>query len=520
MGLGRVAIASISIAITILLALTKSCHSAKILLVVQHYHSHAQVVAAVGDELHARGHAVTMVAAQAVQSLSSKEFKVRYYQTPVRDQDLADCTAQSLKNQDPLLSACNRLFRDDILAFTNGKELLDELKRENFDGLICDVASYACLIVAEYINIKVQVDVSPIGLLDPLTTSPYHIPGPPAYVPQMAVIATNKMNLYQRTQNVIFYGIMITLLRTFMFSNMYRSANITNLGFNSPPSFELRRSTFLIANGDFAVDYPRPITPATKVVGPLLPKPAQTLPDDLQQFASANKNGTIVVSFGSVMIGLKYVTDLEIFFQAFGQLPYNVIWKFSDKITHHIPDNLKVVQWLPQNDLLGHHNVKALVTHCGLNSVLEAAYHGVPMIGIPIAADGMNHAQKIIARNIGVILDIKTMTSNDLSNAIINVVTDKFIAENATKISAFIKNRPNGRTPAQEAGDWVEFALGSEGGNYLRTEEYNLRWYELYLIDVYAVLIIICYLFIKLMKLVWKGIANVCCRRKEKVKKS
>lgn len=125
----------ISTLFLVLYLTTKPCSTAKILLVVQHYHSHAQVVATVGDELHSRGHHVVMVAAQAIKSLSSKDFKVKYYQTPVGDKDLADCTTQSLKDGDTFLSACNKHFRDDILAFSNGKELLDQLKRQHFGNL-------------------------------------------------------------------------------------------------------------------------------------------------------------------------------------------------------------------------------------------------------------------------------------------------------------------------------------------------------------------------------------------------
>ena len=125
----------ISVLFVILHLYVEPCSTAKILLVVQHYHSHAQVVATVGDELHSRGHNVVMVAAQAIKSLSSKDFQIKYYQTPVREKDLADCTTQSLKNEDPFLSACNKYFRDDILAFSNGKKLLDELKHEHFGKL-------------------------------------------------------------------------------------------------------------------------------------------------------------------------------------------------------------------------------------------------------------------------------------------------------------------------------------------------------------------------------------------------
>lgn len=48
---------------------------------------------------------------------------------------------------------------------------------------------------------------------------------------------------------------------------------------------------------------------------------------------------------------------------------------------------------LPQ-DVLGHPNTKAVVSHCGLHSVNEAAYHGVPLVGIPFQMEqvGMHQA--------------------------------------------------------------------------------------------------------------------------------
>lgn len=291
---------------------------------------------------------------------------------------------------------------------------------------------------------------------------------------------------------------------------MYAAINITELGFDSPPTFYDRKSSILIANADFAIDYPRPITPATKVVGPILPKPPKPLPLQLEQFISANSNGTIIVSFGSVVTGLKYVTNVQMMFNTLGRLPYNVIWKYSEDYSHPIPTNVLTKNWLPQNDLLGHPNVKAFITHCGMNSILEAAYHGVPMVGIPIFGDQIIHAQKIPYQHLGVVLDINKMTAEDLYNSIINVTTDTTITGNSSRVSRLIKNRPNGRTPAQEAGDWIDFALNSQGGRYLRTEEYNLPWYKLYLIDVFAILCIIIVILITVIKLIWKRLVLLC----------
>ena len=51
------------------------------------------------------------------------------------------------------------------------------------------------------------------------------------------------------------------------------------------------------------------------------------------------------------------------------------IWKFHDQM-HDLGDNVKIVSWLPQNDLLAHANCKLFVTHCGSNSMYESVYHG------------------------------------------------------------------------------------------------------------------------------------------------
>lgn len=55
--------------------------------------------------------------------------------------------------------------------------------------------------------------------------------------------------------------------------------------------------------------------------------------------------------------------------------PSKVIWKLADSDLHNVSsgsftvgDNVKIVKWAPQNDLLGHPNVKAFFTQGGTNS--------------------------------------------------------------------------------------------------------------------------------------------------------
>ncbi len=59
--------------------------------------------------------------------------------------------------------------------------------------------------------------------------------------------------------------------------------------------------------------------------------------------------------------------------------------------------NIKLIDWAPQNDILGHPAVKAFLTHAGINSLYEAAYHGKPIVSVPLIVDQPANAAKVHA---------------------------------------------------------------------------------------------------------------------------
>lgn len=60
-----------------------------------------------------------------------------------------------------------------------------------------------------------------------------------------------------------------------------------------------------------------------------------------------------------------------------------------------VGSNIKVVDWAPQNDILGHAAVKAFVMHAGSNGLYEAAFHGKPVVSVPIMNEQPDNAAKV-----------------------------------------------------------------------------------------------------------------------------
>ncbi|OMO65740.1 UDP-glucuronosyl/UDP-glucosyltransferase [Corchorus capsularis] len=64
-----------------------------------------------------------------------------------------------------------------------------------------------------------------------------------------------------------------------------------------------------------------------------------------------------------------------------------------------------VRQWAPQVEILAHKSTGAFLSHCGWNSVLESLYHGVPIIGWPLAGEQFFNSQ-LLEKEVGVCVEV------------------------------------------------------------------------------------------------------------------
>lgn len=105
----------------------------------------------------------------------------------------------------------------------------------------------------------------------------------------------------------------------------------------------------------------------------------------------------------------------------FSELPYKVLWKFEADHMEGKPDNVKISKWLPQQDLLGHPNIKLFITQAGLQSTEEAISNNVPLLAMPFIGDQQFNANRYVALGIGLQLDFATLTKEEFKSAILEI---------------------------------------------------------------------------------------------------
>jgi len=64
------------------------------------------------------------------------------------------------------------------------------------------------------------------------------------------------------------------------------------------------------------------------------------------------------------------------------------------------------------------------MTQCGMQSLQEAVYHGVPMLGIPFFCDQKYNAKKIATEEIGLHLPFEEVTKQTLLTSINDILSN------------------------------------------------------------------------------------------------
>lgn len=194
-----------------------------------------------------------------------------------------------------------------------------------------------------------------------------------------------------------------------------------------PPLGVLRKNVSLIlVNNHFSIGTAKPYVPNMIEVGGLhLNKDDRKLPIEIQQFLDEATDGAIYFSLGgNIKSSLLNDKRKRAIIGALSKLKQRVLWKWDDDNIENLPSNILVGDWLPQNAILGHPNIKAFVSHGGILSIIEAVYHGVPLVGIPFFGDQGMNVKIAVQQGYAVMMDFQKFSEKLLYEAIENVLSN------------------------------------------------------------------------------------------------
>jgi glucuronosyltransferase len=182
----------------------------------------------------------------------------------------------------------------------------------------------------------------------------------------------------------------------------------------------------VLLNTHFSSAKPRPYVPNMIEVGGLQVKPNPSpLPEDLKKFLDGAKDGAILFSLGSNAKST-FLPDktIKVLLKAFSKVKQRVVMKWESDTLEGKPDNVLISKWLPQDDVLAHKNIKLFISHCGYGGLIEAKYHGVPILGVPIFGDQPDNAANIEKEGWGRKIELNTITVDELRSEINEIITN------------------------------------------------------------------------------------------------
>nr|KAG5691452.1 hypothetical protein BaRGS_017295 [Batillaria attramentaria] len=200
------------------------------------------------------------------------------------------------------------------------------------------------------------------------------------------------------------------------------------------------RAEIWLLQSDHILDYPKPSLPNVKLIGGMAASPAKPLPPEFQSFMDGALDGVIVVSFGSMILGLPKEVGEDILMTAFLKIrTLKVV--FRSNLTTPDPTKILTAPWVPQNDLLAHPNTKVFLTHCGVSGQYQALYHAVPMVGVPFDFDQFYNAKRMEARGFGKSVSLRGLNVSQLVDAIVTVATDPHYRQTIGRASKLFREQ-------------------------------------------------------------------------------
>ncbi|CAH1164481.1 unnamed protein product [Phaedon cochleariae] len=469
-------------------------------------HSHHVIFNPIWRELSLRGHQVTVITPNPMNdpTLSNlTEIDVGSAYEVVRKKDFVKNMAKGrfivkrLLFLHKMLSDC----MEEEMQHEEFQQLL-RLPSDHFDLLI--VQTMHPLVYAIGAKFKAPiVGVSSMGVF-PNSHDVIGNPTHPVLSPDFLVSPEGDMTFFDKIDS-LFFNIVYRLVYHWIILPESDATARKYFGKDIPYLGDIESNTSLLLMNINPFVHPiRANVPAAIEVNQLHITEPKPLPKDIKDFLDSSPQGVVYFSLGSNVKSANLSSRTrEVIVRALGEVPYKVLWKWETDTLPNKPDNVMTRKWLPQQDILGHPNVKVFVTQGGLQSVEEAISYAVPMVGLPFITDQPGNIKKITDLGMGLGLDYRTMSKEQLKNAIMEVGENSWYKQKISDARLILVDQPIRGVP--KAVWWIEYIIRHKGARHMRSPAADMSYFEYFMMDVFLFLFVcffvIVYTVIKMLRI-------------------
>ena len=373
--------------------------------------------------------------------------------------------------------------------------MIQMLKDDKFQFAIVDpwLATSCYLVIPQMLNIPFAIYSFPTSWMNVIA----RIPRLPSFTPFISTDDSDEMTFRQRL-----FSCVMEILAQVNFGLNYELETLFARKYLDPnretsyPESMSQASLWFIEE-DISLSYPHVHMPNSISIAHFGDKarPVKPLSSDLESFLQSSSEPAILASFGSIFDFFPDAIAQELC-DAFSQLKYQVIWKLKNESHCTNVKNVKIMDWIPQNDLLAHERVHLFITHGGFNSMVETVYHSKPVLIMPIAFDQINIAAFVVNKGMGIRMYFHQFTISGFINNIEKVLADQKYKQNMQKASAIMRDQPN--TGAEKASYLINHVV-KHGDKHLKTGALKLSLFEYYMFDIFLFIcfvVIVCFVLL------------------------
>lgn len=320
-------------------------------------------------ELADRGHEVTMVS-PFPQKTNIANYTAITVESTMSDKDGKSLLCKYCTNKlNNLFLVYQGLHNGDVSFMKKikylhhmGYYLTEELlSHHNFQNLLRSKTNYNVIIVDYFLNEATlgigNIFEAPVVLFSslPSFTSSNNLfanPAPSSYIPHLLAEYTGRMDLGQRFVNLA-YNTFDTFYKYYYSFPLHDKLLKTYISKDLDLEEVMHNVSLILLNSHPSISEPVPHVPNMIEIGGFHIQPPNELPSELQTFMDNATEGVVIFS---TELGLERfdLTDQtwEAISKSLSKIKQKVLWKHTEYLPK-LPENVKLVKLLPQQDLLG-----------------------------------------------------------------------------------------------------------------------------------------------------------------------